>query len=72
LTHTYPITIGLDGDSHEEVEEKFAAELEEFSTVSRVTFYHGGNKKDIMVYPKSFASLQDQPERRKSNSARWK
>ena len=67
LSHTYPIAIGLDGDSHDKVEEKFAAELKEFSTGTKVTFYHGGIKKDIIVYLELFASLQDQPERRKAN-----
>ncbi|MFY7881041.1 MAG: hypothetical protein ACOVR6_01995 [Fimbriimonas sp.] len=68
LTHTYPIAIGLDGESHEEVEEKFAAELREFRNGSNVTFYHGGTRKNITVYLELFASLQDQPERRKANS----
>jgi hypothetical protein len=42
LTHTYSIAIELDGDSHDKVEEKFAAEMKEFSTGTKVTFYHGG------------------------------
>lgn len=36
LTHTYPIAIGLDGDSHTEVEEKFAAELNDLEQVPRL------------------------------------
>jgi hypothetical protein len=50
LTHTYPIVIGLYGDSYEEVEERFAAAIREFSTGSKVMICHGGIEKDIIVY----------------------
>lgn len=67
LTHTYPVSLGLDGDSHEEIEAMFSAELEAFKNGVDVTFYHGGIKQNVLVYLELIASLQDQPERRKSN-----
>ncbi len=78
--YTYPIAIGSDSVSHEEVESKFALELNEFRTGKNVSFYHGGVKHNVIVYLELFVSLQDQPERRKSNgvmlggskyTARW-
>lgn len=80
LTHTYPIALGQDGDSHEEVEDRFAKELLSFSSGECMTFYHGGLKRDVNVYLELFVSLQDQPERRSANyimlgtsryTARW-
>jgi hypothetical protein len=80
ISYTYPIALGLEGTSHEEVEARFAAELKEFKSSDGVTFYHGGIKRNITVYLELFASLQDQPERRKANcimlggskyTARW-
>jgi len=68
ISHTYPIAIGRDGDSHELVEAKFAAELQAFKSGRNVKFYHCGEKKDVLVYLELICSLQDQPERRKSNN----
>ncbi len=67
ISYTYPIAIGLEGVSHKEVEARFATELLDFKAGRDMTFYHGGIKKNVMVYLELFASLQDQPERRKSN-----
>jgi hypothetical protein len=67
MTHTYPIALGLDGANHEVVEARFAAELEEFRKGINMSFYHGGNKRNVTVYLEVFASLQDQPERRSGN-----
>jgi hypothetical protein len=80
LSHTYPIAIGYDGHSHEQVEERFASELMGFRNGKSVSFYHGGVKKNVLVYLELFVSLQDQPERRSANfimlgggrfTARW-
>jgi len=80
LSHTYPIALGPDGESHEEIEEKFAEELLSFSTGECLKFYHGGLKCNVDVYLELFVSLQDQPERRSANyimlgtsryTARW-
>jgi hypothetical protein len=60
--YTYPIAIGSDSVSHEEVESKFALELNEFRTGKNVSFYHGGVKHNVIVYLELFVSLQDQPE----------
>ena len=80
LTHTYPIAIGLESDSHEAVEQLFASELMEFRSGANVTFYHAGQRCNATVHLELFASLQDQPERRSANylmlggstfTARW-
>jgi hypothetical protein len=67
LTHTYPIALGLEDHSHRKVEEMFAEELKMFRKGENVTFYHGGKKRNVIVYLELFASLQDQPERRSAN-----
>ena len=80
LTHTYPIAIGLKGDSHEEVERRFATELSALSTGSNNVFYLGSRRQNVNVHLELFVSLQDQPERRSANyvmlgtstyTARW-
>ena len=80
LSHTYPIALGLDGDSHEEVEEKFASELLSFGRGESMEFYHGALQCNVPVHLELFVSLQDQPERRSANyimlgtssyTARW-
>jgi len=65
--YTYPIAVGSDGVSHDEVEARFAFELNQFKTGREVSFYHGSKKKNVIVYIELLASLQDQPERRKGN-----
>jgi len=65
--NTYPIALGMDGESHEEVERLFAEELRSFKAGKNNIFYHGGLKRNVRVYIELFASLQDQPERRKAN-----
>lgn len=81
LLFTYPIAVGDDGVCHDEVEERFAAELDQLSSDNGRLFYHGGLKTNVKVYAELFASLMDQPERRKSNAvllggssftARWR
>ena len=67
LTHTYPIALGHDGDSHEEVELKFAKELLSFSCVKELDFYHGKLKYNFWFHLELFVSLQDQPEQQSSN-----
>ena len=62
LTHTYPITLGHDGDSHEEVELKLAEELLSLGCGKELDFYHGKLKQNIWVHLELFVSLQDQPE----------
>ena len=66
MLFTYPIAVGDDGVCHDEVEERFAAELDQLSSDNGRLFYHGGLKKNVKVYAELFASLMDQPERRKS------
>jgi hypothetical protein len=65
--YTYPIALGLDKQSHESVEKKFAEELLSFQKGDAMDFYHGGIQKNIRVHLELFVSLQDQPERRKVN-----
>lgn len=65
--NTYPIALGMDGESHEEVEELFAQELWSLKNGEKNVFYHGGLKRNVRVYVELLASLQDQPERRKAN-----
>ena len=80
LTHTYPIALGQESDSHEEVEQKFAEELTSFGRGDAMDFYHGSLKRNVRVHLELFVSLQDQPERRSANyimlgtssyTARW-
>ena len=66
-TNTYPIALGMDGESHEEVEQLFAQELWSLRNGEKNVFYHGGLKRNVRVYVELLASLQDQPERRKAN-----
>ena len=67
LVNTYAIAIGKTNVSHEEVERKFAKELESFRSGPIRTFYHGGRKEDVIVRIELFASLMDQPKRRSNN-----
>ena len=67
MTHTYPIAIGTDGVSHEEVEQLFAEELISLSSGKDNKSYHGGLRKNVKVYFELLASLQDQLERRSVN-----
>ena len=80
MEHTYPIAIGLESDNHEEVERRFAADLEELGSGKGVTMYHGGIRKMVNIHFELFCTLQDQPERRSANyimlgtsnyTARW-
>ena len=80
LSHTYPITLGHNGDSHEEVEEKFASELLSFGCGESMDVYHGAQQCDVCDHLELFVSLQDQPERQSANyimlgtssyTARW-
>lgn len=50
ISHTYPRAIGRDGDYHELVEAKFAAELQAFKSGCNLKFYHGGEKTAVLVY----------------------
>jgi hypothetical protein len=43
--YTYPIVLGLDKQSHESVEKKFAEELLSFQNGDALDFYHGGIQK---------------------------
>jgi hypothetical protein len=43
--YTYPIAVGSDGGSHDEVEARFVFELNQFKTGREVLFYHGAIKK---------------------------
>jgi hypothetical protein len=61
-SNTYPIALGMDGESHEEVEELFAAELRSLKNGEKNVFCHGGLKRNVRVYVELLASLQDQPE----------
>ncbi|MFO0446392.1 MAG: hypothetical protein ACK51L_01875 [bacterium] len=65
--YTYPIALGLDKQSHESVEKKFAEELLLFKNGNAMDFYRGGILKNVRVHLELLASLQDQPERRKAN-----
>jgi hypothetical protein len=50
MTHTYPIALGVEADSHECIEKLFAEELNRFKVGENVTFYHGGLEKNVVVY----------------------
>ena len=65
--NTYPIALSPDDGNHEEVERAFAKELLSLGSGGRNDFYHGGLKRNVRVHLEMFASLQDQPERRKAN-----
>jgi hypothetical protein len=65
--YAYPIALGLDKQSHESVEKKVTEELLSFQNGNTIDFYHGGIQKNVRVHLELFASLQDQPERRKAN-----
>ena len=67
FTNTYPIALGMDGESHNAIEEAFEKELRFLRNGEGHSFYHGGLKRNVKVYVELFASLQDQPERRKAN-----
>ena len=67
LTHTYPIALGHDWGSHEEIEEKFAAEWLSFGHGELINFYHGALQHDVRVQLELLVSLQDQPERLSAN-----
>jgi len=80
IVNTFPIAIGKGDCSHEEVERCFAEELEKLRNGPFRLFYHGGLQRNVAVHVELFASLMDQPERRKANfimlgnstfSARW-
>jgi len=62
------LAIGYDSVDHESVESLFASDLQEFREGKSVSFYHGGQKCNVIVYLDVLVSLQDQPERRSSNS----
>ena len=66
---TYPIALGSASASHEEVEQRFSAELAELQdpTDIRNVFYSKIHKKDVRVHAVLTCSLMDQPERRGSN-----
>jgi len=65
--NTYPIALSPDDGNHEEVERAFAKELLSLGSGGNNDFYHGGLKRNVRVHLEMFASLQDQPERRKAN-----
>jgi hypothetical protein len=66
-SNTYSIALGMDSDSHGDVEELFAQELQALRKGESNVFYHGGLKCNFHVYIELLASLQDQPERRNAN-----
>lgn len=68
LSHTYPIAVGLNGESHEEVERFFSKTLIELKSGINNVFYHAGMRRNVTVYVELLVSLQDQPERRAANS----
>ena len=57
----------MDGESHNAIEEAVEKELRFLRNGEGHSFYHGGLKRNVKVYVEVFASLQDQPERRKAN-----
>ena len=66
--YTYPIAIGLKKSCHEEVEEKFAADLKLLCKGTELgLFYSAAHGKNINLHAEIFATLQDQPERRSAN-----
>jgi len=67
LSHTYPIALGIESDSHEAVEKLFSSELSEFRAGQNITFYLGGKRCNAVVHLDLLATLQDQPERRSAN-----
>ena len=77
--NTYVISIGPASDSHEQVEQQFAKDLE-LARSGKLLLYSAKHKMKVRVYADILVSLKDQPERRSSNcillgssnyTARW-
>lgn len=64
---TFPIAAGRKKASHEEVERRFAKELNQLQSQDTDPFYIGTRKRLASIHFETFATLQDQPERRGSN-----
>ena len=80
VVNTYPIALGLKGDSHLIAEEFFRDEIAEFHSTNYMYFYYGKLRKVIKVKPVVTVSAQDRVERSSSNcilshkgtyAARW-
>jgi hypothetical protein len=50
MTNTYQIAVSPQDGNHDEVEQKFAQELNQFRSGKDMVFYHGGLKTDIKVH----------------------
>ncbi len=66
-THTYPISLGLKNDSHDEVEAAINNEMRLIQNGSVGPFYEGIARKMVHLFFDVHATLQDQPERRGAN-----
>ena len=64
VVYTYPVAIGPKGANHDDAEKYLLLSLKPFMTTPLPYLYSGIAKKMTPVYMESFASLQDQPERR--------
>ena len=64
VVYTYPVAIGPKGADHDVAERFLLAGLKQFMQAPVPRLYSGRSKKMRPVYLETFASLQDQPERR--------
>ena len=67
LHDTFPISIGLKSNYHDEVEKRFVDELIELGNGINNVFYCATEKRNVAVHFEIIASLGDQPERREIN-----
>ena len=64
LVYTYPVALGPKGADHDAAERFLLSGLKLFMQAPVPQLYCGARKRMTPVYMESFASLQDQPERR--------
>ena len=64
VVYTYPIALGPKGADHDVAERFLLSGLKLFTQAPVPQLYSGRTKKMTPVYLETFASLQDQPERR--------
>ncbi len=62
-----PLAVGYDAKNQDTVKSIFVSDLQDFREGKSVSFYHGGLKRNVIVYLDLLASLQDQPERCSAN-----
>ena len=67
MENTYPISIALKKENHDDIERRFIEELNELKSNKGNIFYCKALDKNVHVYFELIACLGDQPERRGIN-----